>query len=251
MLTRRIIPCLDLKDGQVVKGKRFTDLQWVGDPVAIAKLYEEQGADELILMDISASLENRETSLDVITQVAKQLSIPLTVGGGIRSLSEVRRLLNAGVDKVALNTAALENPQLIREVAEAFGSQCIVLAVDVKEIGSTWKVFSHRGTRFTGLDVLFWALSGQQLGAGELLITSIDREGTKEGYDLELIQMLSTHLSIPIIASGGAGTPEDVKDVLTKGNADAALASSLFHFNSCSIAQLKKLVSEEKILMRV
>jgi imidazole glycerol-phosphate synthase subunit HisF len=250
MLTKRIIPCLDVKDGKVVKGKYFIDLQWAGDPVAMAKFYEEQGADELVLLDITASIEGRGTFLDVVTQVAKQLSIPLTVGGGIRSLSDIRRLLNAGVDKVSLNTAALKTPQLIRKIAEAFGSQCILLAIDAKKTGSEWKVFSHNGTIPTGKEVLSWALEGQQLGAGELLITSIDRDGTQEGYDLELIQMLSTHLSIPVIASGGVGKWEDIKDVFIKGNADAALAASLFHFNICSIEQLKRLLAKENILVR-
>jgi imidazole glycerol-phosphate synthase subunit HisF len=251
MLTKRIIPCLDVKNGKVVKGKCFIDLQLAGDPVAMAKFYEEQGADELVLLDITASLEDRDTFLDVVIQVAKQLSIPLTVGGGIRSLSDIRRLLNAGVDKVSLNTAALKTPQLIRLAAEAFGSQCIILAIDAKKTGSEWKVFSHSGTISTGKDALSWAFEGQRLGAGELLVTSIDRDGTQEGYDLELIQMLSTHLSIPLIASGGVGKWEDIKDVFIKGKADAALAASLFHFNGCSVEQLKRLLAQENILVRL
>jgi cyclase len=251
MLTKRIIPCLDVKDGQVVKGKCFVDLQQAGDPVALARFYESQGADELVLLDITASIEERSTFLDVVTQVAKQLSIPLTVGGGIRSLSDIRRLLNAGVDKVSLNTAALKTPQLIQQAVEAFGSQCIILAIDVKKTDSGWEVFSHSGTVSTGEDALSWALEGQRLGAGELLVTSIDRDGTQEGYDLELIQMLSAHLSIPIIASGGVGKWEDIKDVFVQGKADAALAASLFHFKGCSVGELKRLLAQEDILVRL
>ncbi len=251
MLTKRIIPCLDVKGGKVVKGKCFLDLQLAGDPVAMAKFYEQQGADELVLLDITASIEDRDTFLDVVAQVAKQLSIPLTVGGGIRSLSDIHRLLNAGVDKVSLNTAALKTPQLIRQAADAFGSQCIILAVDAKKTGFEWEVFSHSGTIATGKDAISWAFEGQQLGAGELLVTSIDRDGTQEGYDLELIQRLSTHLSIPVIASGGVGKWEDIKDVFIKGKADAALAASLFHFNRCSVEQLKRLLAQENILVRL
>ncbi len=251
MLTKRIIPCLDMKDGKVVKGKCFIDLQLAGDPVTMAKFYEDQGADELVLLDITASIEDRRTFLDVVSQVAKQLSIPLTVGGGIRTLSDIRRLLNAGVDKVSLNTAALKTPQLIRQAAESFGSQCIILAIDVKRTELGWEVFSHSGTVSTGKNALEWALIGQQLGAGELLVTSIDRDGSQEGYDLELIQMLESRLSIPIIASGGVGKWEDIKDVFTKGKADAALAASLFHFNGCSVEQVKKLLAQENILVRL
>lgn len=251
MLTKRIIPCLDVKDGKVVKGKCFVDLQQAGDPVAMAKFYEDQGADELVLLDITASIENRTTFLDVVTQVAKQLSIPLTVGGGIRSLLDIRSLLNAGVDKVSLNTAVLKNPELLAQAANTFGSQCIILAIDAKKIDCGWKVFSHSGTISTNKDVLAWALEGQLLGAGELLITSIDRDGTQQGYDLELIQKLESRLSIPIIASGGVGTWEDIKDVFIKGKADAALAASLFHFKGCSIGDLKNKLVREKVLVRL
>jgi imidazole glycerol-phosphate synthase subunit HisF len=250
MLTKRIIPCLDVKDGQVVKGKCFVDLQQAGDPVAMAKFYQDQGADELVLLDITATNEGRATFLNVVTQVAKQLSIPLAVGGGIRSLFDIRRLLNAGVDKVSLNSAALNNPQLIEDAASAFGSQCIILAIDVKKTNSGWEVFSHSGSLATGKNALAWALEAQKLGAGELLVTSIDRDGMQKGYDLELIQMLSGHLSIPIIASGGVGKWEDIKDVFTQGKADAALAASLFHFGKCSVWQLKELLSKENILVR-
>lgn len=251
MLTKRIIPCLDVKDGQVVKGKCFMDLQQAGDPVSLARFYERQGADELVLLDITASIEKRSTFLDVVTKVAKQLSIPFAVGGGIRSLSDIHRLLNAGADKISLNTAALNTPQLIRQAAEAFGSQCIILGIDVKKKNSGWEVFSHSGTIPVGKDALSWALEGQELGAGELLVTSIDRDGTQEGYDLELIQMLSKHLSIPIIASGGVGKWEDMKDVFVHGQADAALAASLFHLKGCSIGELKKLLAKEDILVRL
>lgn len=250
MLTKRIIPCLDIKDGKVVKGKCFIDLQCAGEPVAMAKVYEEQGADELVLLDITASIEERDIFLDVVVQVAKHLSITLTVGGGIRSLSDIRRLLNAGVDKVSLNTAALKTPLLIKQAAEAFGSQCIILAIDAKRIGSGWEVFSHSGTVSTGKDVLAWAFEGQRLGAGELLVTSIDRDGTHQGYDLALIKRLSTKLSIPLIASGGVGKWEDIKDLFIKGDADAALAASLFHFNRCSIGELKRLLTQQNIRVR-
>jgi cyclase len=202
-------------------------------------------------LDITASIEGRDTFLDVVTQVAKQISIPLTVGGGIRSLSDIRRLLNAGVDKVSLNSAALKNPQLISDAALAFGSQCIILAIDVKKTETGWEVFSHSGTLSTRKDAFSWALEGQKLGAGELLVTSIDRDGTQQGYDLELIQMLSTHLSIPIIASGGVGKWEDIKEVFMGGKADAALAASLFHFGKCSVLQLKQLLAKENILVRI
>jgi imidazole glycerol-phosphate synthase subunit HisF len=251
MLTKRIIPCLDVKDGKVVKGKCFVDLQLAGDPVAMAKFYEDQGADELVLLDITASIENRDTFFDIVTQVAKQLSIPLIVGGGIRSLCDIRRLLNAGVDKVSLNTAALKTPELLSQAAQKFGSQCILLGIDVKRTDFGWKVFSHSGTLSTGKEVMEWALMGQQLGVGELLVTSIDRDGTQEGYDLELMEKLSTALSIPVIASGGVGKWEDIRDVFVKGKADAALAASLFHFNGYSVKKLKELLAQENILVRL
>jgi len=251
MLTKRIIPCLDVRDGKVVKGTCFNDLKLAGDPVAMAKYYEQQGADELVLLDITASLEVRGPFLDVVAKVAQELSIPLVVGGGIRSLSDIRSLLNAGVDKVSINSAALKEPQFLSEAAQAFGSQCIILAIDVKRVNGVWKVFSHSGTLSTGKDALAWALEGEHLGAGELLITSIDRDGTEQGYDLSLIQTLSSQLSIPIIASGGVGTWEDIKEVFTQGKADAALAASLFHFKGCSIGELKKLLAQENILVRV
>ncbi len=251
MLTRRIIPCLDVRDGKVVKGKCFVDLQWAGDPVAMAKFYEEQGADELVLLDITASIENRDTFLDIVTEVAKQLSIPLIVGGGIRSLCDIRRLLNAGVDKVSLNTAALKTPELLSQAAQKFGSQCILLGIDVKRTEFGWEVFSHSGTIPTGKEVMEWALMGQRLGVGELLVTSIDRDGTQEGYDLELMEKLSTSLSISVIASGGVGKWEDIRDVFVKGKADAALAASLFHFNGYSVEKLKRLLAQENILVRL
>jgi len=251
MLTKRIIPCLDVKEGRVVKGKCFIGLQDAGDPSTLAKFYESQGADELVLLDIAATLEGRSTFLDVVSKVAKELSIPFSVGGGIRSLADIRTLLNAGADKVSLNTAALKNPELIRQASEIFGSQCVILAIDVKKTAAGWEVFSHAGTVATGLDALGWALEGARLGAGELLVTSIDRDGTQEGYDLELIEMLGRSLSIPIIASGGVGKWEDIRDAFAIGKADAALAASLFHFKGCSIRELKKLLAKEEIRVRI
>ena len=251
MLTKRIIPCLDVKEGRVVKGKCFNDLKNAGDPVTLAKHYEQSGADELVLLDISASIEGRSTFLEVVAQVARELSIPFSVGGGIRSLDNVRALLNAGADKVSLNSAALKTPQLIQQAAKKFGSQCIILAIDVKKTESGWRVFSHSGTIATDKEVLEWALEGQNLGAGELLITSIDRDGMEQGYDLELIRMLTKQLSIPLIASGGVGKWQDIKDVFVEGEADAALAASLFHFDKCTIPQLKRLLAQEKIKVRL
>jgi imidazole glycerol-phosphate synthase subunit HisF len=250
MLTKRIIPCLDVQNGKVVKGTQFTDLQEAGSPVAMAKYYESQGADEIVLLDITASIEERATFLDVVTQVAKQLSIPFAVGGGVRSLSDIRRLLNAGADKVSLNSAALINPQLIRDAALAFGSQCVILAIDAKKTNNGWEVYSHSGSLSTGKNALMWALEGEELGAGEILVTSIDRDGTKQGYDLELIQTLKRSLKIPIIASGGVGALEDIRDVFSQGNADAALAASIFHFRQCTITQLKDFLAKENILVR-
>jgi imidazole glycerol-phosphate synthase subunit HisF len=250
MLTKRIIPCLDVKDGKVVKGKNFTGLIEAGDPVALAKSYEMQGADELVLLDITATLEGRGAFLDIVSNCAKELSIPFSVGGGIRSLEDIRLLLNAGADRVSLNSAALNNPQLIKEAADAFGSQCIILAIDVKKTERGWEVFSRSGTTATSLDAVSWALEGQRLGAGEILVTSIDRDGTKKGYDLELIEILSRTLSIPVIASGGVGKIEDIRDAFIKGNADAALAASLFHFDRCSIQELKRFLDKEGIRVR-
>jgi imidazole glycerol-phosphate synthase subunit HisF len=250
MLTKRIIPCLDLKDGRVVKGKRFLNLQEAGDPVTLAKAYEEGGADELVILDISATIEERATSIEVIKEVARHIGIPLTVGGGIRTLSDIRHLLSQGVDKVAINTAALIDPMLIKEASGKFGSQCIVLAIDVKRTSEGWQVFSHAGTVATDKDALEWALQGQNLGAGELLVTSIDRDGTKEGYDLELIRALSDLLQIPIIASGGVGKWEDIRDAFL-ANADAALAASLFHFGSFSVNQVKSKLQQQNIHVRL
>jgi cyclase len=252
MLAKRLIPCLDIKEGRVVKGKCFVELQQAGDPVALAKRYEQEGADELVLLDITASLEQRGTFLKVVHEVAKQLSIPFSVGGGVTSLDAIRALLNAGADKVSLNSAALKNPQLIRQAADTFGSQCILLAIDIMKLAteSGWRVFSHSGTVPTGKDALEWALEAEKLGAGELLVTSIDRDGMQQGYDLELVRLLSNALSIPLIASGGAGRWEDIRDAFVVGGADAALAASLFHYNNGSIQQVKQLLANENILVR-
>lgn len=250
MLTKRIIPCLDIKEGRVVKGTRFLALKNVGDPITLAQIYEENGADELVLLDITASLEKRKTFVEIVDEVAKHLSIPFTVGGGVRSLSDIRGLLNAGADKVAINTAALFSPELLQEVAYLFGSQAIVLAMDVKRKARGWEVFSHGGTNATGKEALTWAKEAQDLGVGELLVTSIDRDGTGQGYDLDLVQSLSDLLDIPIIASGGVGRWEDIHDVFAIGHADGALAASLFHFDCNSITHLKTNLANAGIEVR-
>ena len=250
MLTKRIIPCLDVKGKQVVKGKYFENLSNVGDPVEMAQFYETEGADELVLLDIAATLEEKRPFLDVVEQVAYSLSIPLTVGGGIKTLGDIRALLKAGVDKISINTAALLNPWLIEEAATSFGSQCVILAVDAKSGERGWEVFSHCGTHPTGREVLEWCLEAEKLGAGEILVTSIDRDGAKMGYDLELISLLSSRLSIPVIASGGVGRWEDIRDAFKIGQVDAALAASLFHFGYESIRELKQRLSREGIEVR-
>ncbi len=251
MLTKRIVPCLDVKEGRVVKGTCFVSLKDAGDPVELARCYEEEGADELVLLDITASVEKRQTFIDVVEQIAKNLSIPFTVGGGIRTLDDIRRLMNAGADKIAINTAALNRPELIAEAAQAFGSQALVVAIDVKRGTQGWEVFSHGGRTPTGKDAIAWAKRVQELGAGEILATSIDRDGTKQGYDLQLIQALNQVLEIPIIASGGVGCWEDIRDVFAIGQADAALAASLFHFDGCCISKLKEQLAKTQIKVRV
>ena len=250
MLAKRVIPCLDVKDGRVVKGVQFVDLRDAGDPVEAALAYDAQGADELVFLDITASHEDRAIMLDVVRRTAEGIYMPLTVGGGIRSPDDVRRLLRAGADKVSLNTAALERPAVIREAAERFGSQCIVVAIDARRDGNRWTVFTHGGRRPTGRDAVAWAQEAVGLGAGEILLTSMDRDGTKDGYDLELTRAVSHAVSVPVIASGGAGSLEHFYEALTEGFADAALAASLFHFGIHTIAETKDYLAERGVEVR-
>jgi imidazole glycerol-phosphate synthase subunit HisF len=245
VLAKRVVPCLDVKDGRVVKGVRFVDLRDAGDPVEAALAYDAQGADELVFLDITASHEARDTMLDVVRRTAEGIYMPLTVGGGIRSVDDVRRLLRAGADKISLNTAALERPAVIREAVERFGSQCIVVAIDARREPARpdepprWGVYTHGGRRPAGRDALDWAREAVALGAGEILLTSMDRDGTKDGYDLELTRAVSQSVSVPVIASGGAGSLEHLYEGLVDGCADAALAASIFHFGTHTIAEAK------------
>jgi len=270
MLAKRIIPCLDVKDGRVVKGVRFVDLRDAGDPVEAAIAYDAQGADELVFLDITASHEARDIMLDVVRRTAEGIYMPLTVGGGIRSVNDVRRLLRAGADKVSLNTAALARPELIREAAERFGSQCIVVAIDARRTQpattsnrppavqagladpatTKWDVYSHGGRNRAGRDAVEWARDAVALGAGEILLTSMDRDGTKDGYDLELTRAVSEAVTVPVIASGGAGTLEHFHEALVEGRADAALAASLFHFGIHTIAETKRYLVERGVEVR-
>jgi len=244
VLAKRVVPCLDVKDGRVVKGVQFVDLRDAGDPVEAALAYDAQGADELVFLDITASHEARDTMLDVVRRTAEGIYMPLTVGGGIRSVEDVRRLLRAGADKISLNTAALERPALIREAVERFGSQCVVVAIDARREpqrtdAPRWGVYTHGGRRPAGRDALEWAREAVGLGAGEILLTSMDRDGTKDGYDLELTRAVSQSVSVPVIASGGAGSLEHLYEGLVDGCADAALAASIFHFGTHTIAEAK------------
>jgi imidazole glycerol-phosphate synthase subunit HisF len=250
VLAKRIIPCLDVKDGRVVKGVRFVDLRDAGDPVEAAIAYDAQGADELVFLDITASHEARDIMLDVVRRTAEGIYMPLTVGGGIRSVDDVRRLLRAGADKISLNTAALARPELIREAAERFGSQCIVVAIDARREGERWGVYTHGGRNAAGRDAIQWAQEAVALGAGEILLTSMDRDGTKDGYDLELTRAVSEAVTVPVIASGGAGTLEHFHEALVDGRADAALAASLFHFGIHTIAETKRYLADRGVEVR-
>jgi len=250
MLAKRIIPCLDVKDGRVVKGVRFVDLRDAGDPVEAAIAYDAQGADELVFLDITASHEARDIMLDVVKRTAEGIYMPLTVGGGIRSVDDVRRLLRAGADKVSLNTAALARPEVIREAAERFGSQCIVVAIDARREDDHWDVYTHGGRNPAGRDAVAWAQEAVALGAGEILLTSMDRDGTEDGYDLELTRAVSDAVTVPVIASGGAGTLEHFHEALVDGRADAALAASLFHFGIHTIAETKRYLAERGVQVR-
>lgn len=253
MYAKRIIPCLDVKNGRVVKGVNFVNLIDAGDPVECAKVYDKAGADELVFLDITASSDGRDTVLDMVERVAREIFIPFTVGGGIRTAEDFRNILKAGADKVAVNSAAIKNPQLISEAAQKFGSQCVVCAIDAKRRadGSGWDVYLNGGRVNTDLDALEWARDAEKLGAGEILLTSMDADGTKKGYDLELTRRISENANIPVIASGGAGTLEHFYDAFTLGNADACLAASLFHFREIEICDLKKYLKNKGIDMRI
>ena len=253
-LAKRIIPCLDVTAGRVVKGVNFVGLRDAGDPVEIARRYDEQGADELTFLDITASSDDRDIILHIIEAVAEQVFIPLTVGGGVRTVADVRRLLNAGADKVSINTSAVTNPELVRECADKFGSQAIVVAVDAKAVSpdnDRWEVFTHGGRNPTGLDAVAWAQKMQQLGAGEILLTSMDRDGTKIGFNLPLTRAVSDAVSIPVIASGGVGNLQHLADGVLQGHADAVLAASIFHFGEYTVEQAKRLMREQGIEVRL
>lgn len=255
-LAKRIIPCLDVDKGRVVKGVRFVDISDAGDPVAVAKRYDEQGADELVFLDITASSEERETMVHVVEQVAAQVFIPLTVGGGIRELADITRMLNAGADKVAINTAAIQNPEFVRQAAQRFGSQCIVVAIDAKRVAtspdepSRWEIYTHGGRKATGIDAVEWAIRMCELGAGEILLTSMDRDGTRDGYDVELTAAISEAIPVPVIASGGVGTLGHLLDGLVAGKADAVLAASIFHFGEHTVAEAKDYLAVRGVTVR-
>jgi imidazole glycerol-phosphate synthase subunit HisF len=253
MLTKRIIPCLDVKDGRVVKGVSFLNLRDAGDPVEAAVVYDREGADELCFLDITASHENRKTILDVVERTAARVFMPVTVGGGVRMLDDVRNLLNAGADKVSINTAAVDRPEFVKEAAQRFGTQCIVVAIDAKRVpgADRWEVFTHGGRRSTGLDAIDWAKRMEDSGAGEILLTSMDQDGRQSGYDLGLTAAVSARVSIPVIASGGVGTLDHLYDGFVKGKADAVLAASIFHFRTYTIPQAKAYLRERGIPVRL
>lgn len=250
MLAKRIIPCLDVNAGRVVKGVKFIGLRDAGDPVEIARIYDHEGADELCFLDITASHENREIILDVVSRTADEVFMPLTVGGGINKLEDVRKLLRAGADKVSINTGAVARPEFVREAAETFGSQCIVVAIDAKRAGKGWEVFTHGGRKPAGIDACAWAEKMAAYGAGEILLTSMDRDGTKEGYDLELTRLIADLVPIPVIASGGVGNLAHIYEGLTAGGASAALAASIFHYREYTIAECKSYLEKKGIPVR-
>jgi len=251
MLAKRIIPCLDVDNGRVVKGVKFVEIRDAGDPVEIARRYDLEGADELTFLDITASSGNRETMVHVVEQVAGEVFIPLTVGGGIRTLEDIRRMLNAGADKVSINTAAVFNPEFVREAAEKFGSQCIVVAIDAKQVGGHWEIFTHGGRKPTGLNAVEWAKKMVDYGAGEILLTSMDRDGTRVGFDLELTRAVSEAVAVPVIASGGVGKLQHLADGIIKGKADAVLAASIFHFAEHTIQEAKEHLAAQGIEVRL
>lgn len=251
MLAKRIIPCLDVDNGRVVKGVKFVDIRDAGDPVEIARRYDLEGADELTFLDITASSDNRETMVHVVEQVAGEVFIPLTVGGGIRTLEDIRRMLNAGADKVSINTAAVFRPEFVREAAERFGSQCIVVAIDAKQVGDHWEIFTHGGRKPTGLNAVEWARKMVEYGAGEILLTSMDRDGTRIGFDLEVTRAISEAVAVPVIASGGVGNLQHLADGVLKGKADAVLAASIFHFAEYTVRQAKEFMAAQGIEVRL
>jgi cyclase len=250
VLAKRIVPCLDVKDGRVVKGIHFEGLRDAGDPVELAAMYELQGADEIVFLDITAAIEERDTLVELVARTSESVFIPFTVGGGIRTVEDIGRVLLAGADKVSVNTAALDDPELITRGAEAFGSQCIVVAVDAKRSNSSWEVFSHGGRRPTGRDGLDWAREAVERGAGELLVTSIDSDGTQTGYDVELLAALSEWAPVPVVASGGAGALDDFRQALQEGGADAALAASVFHYGTYTVGDVKRYLAEKHLPIR-
>lgn len=251
MTTKRIIPCLDMTQGKVIKGIQFVNFRDAGDPVALAKKYSETGADELVFLDITATVENRPILIDVVERTAKNVTIPFSVGGGIRTIEDMRQILLAGADKVSVNTGAVNNPALITECANAFGNQCVVLSLDAKQVApGRWNAFINGGMKDSGKSAIEWANEATRLGAGEILLTSIDQDGTKKGFNIELTREVSRSISVPVIASGGAGKKEDFLEVFTKGEADAALAASLFHFGELTIKELKQYLKEQNVLIR-
>jgi cyclase len=255
-LAKRIIPCLDVDNGRVVKGVQFVDIRDAGDPVEIAKRYDEEGADEITFLDITASSDDRETMIHVVEEVAGQVFIPLTVGGGIRTVDDIRRMLNAGADKVGINTAAVFNPEFVREAAEKFGSQCIVVAIDAKCVSEEgepkrWEIFTHGGRKPTGIDAIEWAKKMVDYGAGEILLTSMDRDGTRIGFDLELTRTVSNAVSVPVIASGGVGELKHLAEGVTEGKADAVLAASIFHFGEYTIEEAKRAMAAQGVEVRL
>ena len=250
MYAKRIIPCLDVKNGRVVKGVSFVDLRDAGDPVECADAYDKQGADELVLLDITATHEGRSTMIDIVSKVANTVFIPFTVGGGIKSVDDFKELLRAGADKISVNSAAVRNPDLINEAAYKFGSQCVVVAIDAKKNENSWEVYLNGGRIPTGIDAVEWAKEAEKRGAGEILLTSMDKDGQKSGYDIELTRAVSESVGIPVIASGGAGKAEHFLDAFTQGKADAVLAASLFHFNELPIPKLKEYLAENNISVR-
>jgi len=252
MISKRIIPCLDVKDGRVVKGVQFLNLKDAGDPVEIAKKYSIEGADEITFLDITASHENRNTMIDVVKRTASEVFVPLTVGGGVRTLDDVRNLLLAGADKVAINTAAVKNPQFVKDAAEKFGSQCIVVAIDARsKSDDEWEVYTHGGREPTGIDAVEWAGTMESLGAGEILLTSMDKDGTKDGYDLKLTKAVSREVKIPVIASGGAGNIEHLYDGIKEGEADAVLVASIFHYGEYTISETKEYLKNKGLTIRI
>jgi len=251
MLTKRIIPCLDVKDGRTVKGTNFVNLRDAGDAVELAKIYSSQGADELVFLDITATNEKRKTLAELVKRVAAETNIPFTVGGGINTIEDIEILLNSGADKVSINTSAVRNPQILRDAAKNFGSQCVVLAIDAKRVGGDWKVFLNGGRAATQLDAIEWAKRGAQIGAGEILLTSMDADGTRDGFEIELTRKISEAVSVPVIASGGAGRVEHFTAIFEKGKADAALAASIFHFGTYTVGDVKQFLAKQHIPVRL